>query len=266
MSDAPPSAPAGPAPAAGPGRTVPGDAGPGGPGGRRRSRTRWRAAFLALAALAIVAGASWALLGNRVLVVRAVAVTGTHLLSPAQVTAAADIQLGTPLLRVDVGAVTRRVEAIPQVASVAVTRDWPNRLVIAVTERVSVMGVRMAGGGYDLVDATGVTVRWTRTLPAGLPLLKTSLPGAALRGSAEVTAAAGVLAELSPWLAGQVTALQAAPVAEGTEQVTLDLRNGKTVVWGSAGDAAQKNRELAVLLPGSAHEVDVSTPGTVVTR
>jgi cell division protein FtsQ len=262
MSDAPPSASSAAAPAAEPGRTVPG--GPV-PGGRRRSRTRWRAAFFALAALAIVAGAGWALLGNRMLVVRSVTVTGTRLLSPAQVAAAADVPLGTPLLRVDLGAVTRRVEAIPQVASASVTKGWPDRLVIAVTERVPVMGVRMAGG-YDLVDATGVIVRWTRALPAGLPLLTTALPGAALRGSAEVAAAADVLAELSPWLAGEVTALQAAPVAQGTEQVKLDLRNGKTVQWGSPGDAARKNRELAILLPGSAHEVDVSTPGTVVTR
>jgi cell division protein FtsQ len=278
MSDAPPSAPAGPAPAAESGGGVPGGAVPAGsvprgsapsgsvPSGRRRPRSRWRAAFFVLAGLAIVAGTCWALFGNRMLIVRSVTVTGTRLLSPAQVTAAADVPLGTPLLRVDVGAVTRSVEAIPQVASASVTRDWPDRLVIAVTERVPVMGVRMAGGGYDLVDATGVIVRWTRTLPAGLPLLKTSRPGAALRGSAEVATAADVLAELSPWLAGQVTAVQAAPVAEGTEQVTLDLRDGKTVQWGSPGDAAQKNRELAILLPGSAHLVDVSTPGTVVSR
>ena len=268
MSDAPPSAPAGPAEAAEPGGGVPGGAVPGGAvtSGRRRPRSRWRAAFFVLAGLAIVAGTCWALFGNRMLVVRSVTVTGTHLLSPAQVTAAADVPLGTPLLRVDVGAVTRSVETIPQVASASVTRDWPDRLVIAVTERVPVMGVRMAGGGYDLVDQTGVIVRWTPALPGELPLLKTALPGAALRGSTEVTTAADVLAELSPWLAGQVTAVQAAPVAEGTEQVTLDLRDGKTVQWGSPGDAAQKNRELAILLPGSAHLVDVSTPGAVVTR
>jgi cell division protein FtsQ len=268
MSDAPPSAPAGPAPTAEPGGSVPGGSVPGGsvPGGRRRPRSRWRAAFFVLAGLTIVAGTCWALFGNRMLVVRSVTVTGTHLLSPAQVTAAADVPLGTPLLRVDVGAVTRSVEAIPQVASASVTRDWPDRLVIAVTERVPVMGVRMAGGGYDLVDQTGVIVRWTPALPAELPLLKTSLPGAALRGSAEVTTAADVLAELSPWLAGQVTAVRAAPVTEGTEQVTLDLRDGKTVQWGSPGGAAEKNRELAILLPGSAHLVDVSTPGTVVAR
>ena len=247
---------------------MPGGPLPGGtvPGRRRRPRSRWRAAFFVLAGLAIVAGSGWALLGNRVLVVRSVTVTGTHLLSPGQVIVAADVPPGTPLLRVDAGAVTRRVEAIPQVASATVTKDWPDRLAIAVTERVPVMAVRMAGGGYDLVDQAGVIVRWAKAQPAGLPLLQTSLPGAALRGSAEVASAAGVLAEFSPWLAGQVTAVRATPAAPGTEQVTLDLRDGKTVQWGSTGDAAQKNRELAILLPGSAHQVDVSVPGSAVTR
>ena len=268
MSEAPPPAPAGPAPAAAPGGRGPGDP-PSGvtvPGRRRRARSRWRAAFFMLGGLAIVAGVGWALLGNRVLVVRSVTVTGTHLLSPGQVIVAADVSPGTPLLRVDAGAVTRRVEAIPQVASATVTKDWPDRLVITVTERVPVMAVRMAGGGYDLVDQTGVIVRWAKTQPPALPLLQTSLPGAALRGSAEVAAAASVLAELSPWLAGQVTAVQATPVAQGTEQVTLDLRDGKTVQWGSPGDAAQKNREIAILLPGGARQVDVSVPGSAVTR
>jgi cell division protein FtsQ len=263
MSEAPPPAPAGTARvAAAGGRAGDGQA----PGGRRRVRTRWRAAFFVLGGLAIVAGVGFALLGNRVLVVRSVTVTGTHLLSPGQVTAAADVPRGTPLLRVDAGAVTRRVEAIPQVASATVTKDWPDRLVIAVTERVPVMAVRMAGGGYDLVDQTGVVVRWTQAGPGALPLLRTTLSGAAIHGSAEVTAAASVLAELSPSLAAQVMAVQAAPVAQGTEQVTLDLRDGKTVQWGSPGDAAQKNREIAILLPGSAHQIDVSVPGTAVTR
>jgi len=278
MSEAPPPAPSGTAPPAEPGGRVRGGAVPGGtlpggtlpgapvPRGRRRPRSRWRAAFFVLAGLAIVAGAGWALFGNRVLVVRSVTVTGTHLLIPGQVIVAADVPQGTPLVRVDAGAVTRRVEAIPQVASATVTKDWPDRLVIAVTERVPVMAVRMAGGGYDLVDQTGVIVRWAKVQPAALPLLQTSLPGAALRGSAEVAAAAGVLAELSPGLEGQVTAVQATPVAQGTEQVTLDLRDGKTVQWGSPGDAAQKNRELAILLPGGAHQIDVSVPGSVVTR
>jgi len=286
MSDSPPAA--SPGAGASPASDVPAAAGPvtpafgvpladgrGGvgrrPGGAawgrgRRPRTRWRAAFFALAGLAVVGGVGWALLGNRVFVVRSVTVTGTHLLAPAQVIAAANVLPGTPLMSVDAGSVTRRVEAISQVASATVTEDWPDHLVIAVTERVPAMAVRMTGGGYDLVDPTGVIVRWTKARPAALPVLATSLQGSALRGDPEVIAAGGVLAELQPWLAPQVAQLSAAAAPAGPPQVTLDLRDGKTVRWGSVGDAAQKNRELAIFLTGQAHDVDVSAPGTVVTK
>jgi cell division protein FtsQ len=276
MTDTPPPAP--PAASPPPGPSLAGAAGgaaqaglrrPGRrpAGGGRRRRTRWRAAFFALAGLAVVAGVGWALLGDRLLVVRSVTVTGTRLLTPGQVISAADVPLGTPLLSVDAGAVTRRVEAAhPVVASVSVTEDWPDHLVIAVTERVPAVAVRMASGGYDLVDPSGVIVRYAQARPAGLPLLVTSLSGTALRGNPQVSAAAGVLAELQPALARQVAQVSAAAVPAGPEQVTLHLLDGKTVLWGSADNAAQKNRLLSVLLPGPVRYVDVSAPDAVVTR
>jgi cell division protein FtsQ len=232
----------------------------------RRARNRWRTAFFVLAGIAIVVGAGWALLGNRLLVVRSVSVTGTRLLTQAQVIDAADVPDGTPLLSVDAGAVTRRVEAVREVASATVSKDWPDHLVIAVTERVPVVAVKMADGGYDQVDPDGVIVSYTKTKPAALPRLVTSLPGSALRGSPAVSTAAAVLAELQPWLAKQVTEVKPTTVAAGTAQVTLGLRDGKTVEWGGTGGAAEKNRELFVLLPGGASDIDVSTPGTAVTR
>jgi cell division protein FtsQ len=281
MTDTPPPASAGTAKAgadpaagaAGPVLEAP-PAGGTGSGGRfrasrargRRPRTRWRAAFFALAGLAIVVGVSWALLGDRLFVVRSVTVTGTHLLAPGQVIEAADVPLGTPLTRVDTGTVTRRVEALNDVASASVSKGWPDHLVIAVTERVPAMAVRMAGGGYDLVDPSGVLVRYTKTRPAALPVFVTSRPGSALRGDPAATAVGGVLAELEPWLARQVVQVRAAPVTAGPEQVTLNLRDGKTVQWGSTDNAAQKNRELSILLSGKVHEIDVSAPGAVVTK
>jgi cell division protein FtsQ len=212
-----------------------------------------------------VVGVGWALLGDRLLVVRSVAVTGTHLVGRAQVIEAADVPLGTPLLSVDAGAVARRVEAINDVASATVTDDWPDSLTIAVTERVPVMAVQMAGGGYDQVDGTGVIVSYTKSKSA-LPLLSTTAAGSALRGNPSVTAVAEVLKEVEPWLASQVAKVSAASAPAGPEQVTLGLRDGKTVQWGSPGDAAQKNRELTILRDTQAHVIDVSAPGTVVTR
>jgi len=244
--------------------------------GRRRPRRRrnpWRTAFFAVAAAGIVAAAAWALLGGRLFTVRSISVSGTHLVTQSQVLAAADVPLGTPLLNVNAGAVASRVEAIRQVASATVTKDWPDRLAITVTERVPAMSIRMAGGGYDLVDGTGVIVRWSRGKPAGLAVFQTPLTGAALRGDPGVAAVAAVLGQLDPWLDGQVVTVTATPVLTGdggavvqAQQVTLVLRNGTTVLWGQPGDAPQKNRELQIVLKNKVHDVDVSAPGTVVTR
>jgi cell division protein FtsQ len=281
----PPSAPAsGATPgsagmgSAGMGSVTPGSAGMGSvtPASGARSRSRrnpWRAAFFLLAGAGIIAAVTWALLGDRVFVVRSETVAGTHLLAPAQVLAAADVPLGTPLIRVNASAVTQRVEAIRQVASATVTKDWPDHLAIVITERVPAVAVRMAGGGYDLVDPTGTIVRWAKARPARLPLLTTSLTGSALRGDRGVAAAADVLAELDPALSRSVSSVSVASVLSGAgdsvvtaQQVKLLLRDGKTIVWGDPGEAAQKNRELTILLRESARYVDVSAPGTVVTR
>lgn len=239
----------------------------------RTRRTPWRAAFFVLAGLGIVAGVGWALLGARLFVVRSVTVTGTHLVTPAQVIAAADVPIGTSLIGVDTGQVARRVEAIRQVASATVAKDWPDHLVISVRERVPVVAVRMTGGGFDLVDPTGVIVRWSATEPAGMPLYLTPLTGSGLRGDPGLATAAAVLTELSPALSAQVANVGVAQVLSGpgvtageAYQVLLGLRDHKSVLWGGTDNAAQKNRELAVLMRGSATYFDVSAPGTVVTK
>jgi cell division protein FtsQ len=238
----------------------------------RKRRPPWRAAFFALAAVAIVAGVAWALLGDRVFIVRSISVTGTHLVSPAQVLAAADVPLGTPLTRVDPGAVTRRVENIPQVASVTVSEGWPDHLTIAVTERVPVLAVRMEDGNYDLVDPAGVIVLYEKNKPKGLPQLVTTLSGSALQGDPGVAAAGAVLRELTPALAGTVATVSVQQLPNGAgsaapaERVTLSLKGGKTVVWGTPGDGAAKDREIQILSRDGYNYLDVSAPGTAVAR
>jgi cell division protein FtsQ len=219
-----------------------------------------------LAGAGIVVAVAFGLLGSRLLVVRAISVTGTHLVTREQVLAAASVPAGTPLIRVDPGQVARRVEAIRQVETARVTKQWPDGLAITVRERVPVVAVRMAGGGYDLVDHDGVIVRWAKGKPAGLPLLRTTLSGGALRGDQGVATASAVLAELPRWLSGQVAA-----VSVSDPGVTLQLSGGKTVVWGGADRAAVKARELTILMGDSrsgnpVRYYDVSAPGTVVTR
>jgi cell division protein FtsQ len=261
---------------AGPGQGGPGGTGgPGGNGGTgsppmRRGglggiappAVKWRAIFFGLAAFGILTGVVWALLGSRLLVVRSVVVHGTRLVPSAEVTAVADVPDGTPLIRVNDSAVAQRVEGIRDVAQASVTKNWPSTLVITVTERAPVVAVKMAQG-YDLLDASGVIVRWTGSKPAALPVYETALSGSALRGNPDLAAAAAVLRGLPRWLASSVLSVS----APDPEQVTLRVRGHVTIVWGSDTRDRQKAAELSVLMRTQrGRYYDVSSPGTVVVR
>jgi cell division protein FtsQ len=230
------------------------------------ARVSWRAVFFALVVVAIVATLGWALLGSRLLVVRSVQVTGTGpLVSRAQVLRAAQIPPGLPLIRVNAAAVARRVERIQQVQSAAVTRDWPSTVTIAVRLRTPVFAVA-SGGGYALVDAYGVDVRWAATRPPALPLLTVGSPGTppagSLRGGGVVRAAARVLAELPPPVAHRIQEVLAA----GPWAVSVRLTGGVVVVWGSPQRGRQKATELMLLMRDHARYYDISAPGTAITR
>lgn len=243
-------------PAASPSRTA--GRRPRGPAGPRR---RWRAVLVALAVLALAGGMAWVLLGSRLLVVRSVLVTGTRLVPQPEVLAMAGVRPGTPLIRVNTAQVAARVETIRQVRSVQVTRSWPDRVIIAVTERTPSLAVAAPGGGFDLMDADGVLVEWAASRPRGLPLYLTAAAATSLRGDPDLGAAAAVLGELPGRLRSSVQSV----TAPGPDQVTLRLAGGATVLWGSPDHAAAKGEELALLMQTGAHYYDVSAPGTAVT-
>jgi cell division protein FtsQ len=220
-----------------------------------------------VAAVAIVFGVGWALLDSRFFVVRSVTVTGTHLVTGAEVRSAAAIPPGLPLIRVNSAMIAHRIERIRQVQSARVSRDWPDGVTIAVIERTPVLAVP-GGRGYQLIDKYGVVVESSSRRPPALPTLELSaVPGSGpvsvpeLRGSPAVYAAAVVLHELPRYLARSVVSLQAPSATE----VTLRLARGITIVWGGTDRAAQKSRELAVLMRTHARSYNVSAPGTAVT-
>ena len=248
-------------------------------GGWFMSPRKYKSLFFVLACVGIVAAVAWALLGDRLLVVRVVTVSGTHLVTPAQVITAADVPAGTPLIRVDTTQVAARVEAITQVASARVSKDWPDGLSITVTERVPVVAIREAGGGYYLVDHDGVIVRSAPSKPTSLPLYQTGVPGGQLRGNHDVATVSAVLAELPSWLYREVKNVAVTSGASSTGgnrgveeasvpagSVVLSTNEGETVVWGDPGMAVVKGHELAILMRGRASYYDVSDPNTAVTR
>jgi cell division protein FtsQ len=228
---------------------------------RARSR-RWPAVLLLLSALGIAGGVGWALLGSSFFAVRSVVVTGTRLVPESEVLAVADVPLHTPLIRVNTARIAARVLTIRQVRSVRVSTSWPDRVVIAVQERISVLAVALPGGGFDLIDADGVVVRSAATRPPGLPLYTTTAAVSALVSDPDVGAAAAVLGELPAWMRRSVTSV----TVPSPDQVTLRLSSGVTIMWGGADNAAAKAKELAILMPTHAHYYDVSSPATAVTN
>ena len=231
-----------------------------------RARGPWRTAFLGLAVAGLVIGVGWALLGSKLLVVRSVVVTGTHLVSPDRVRAAAGVAPKLPMIRVDTHAVARRVEGITQVRSATVTKSWPDRIVITVHERTPALAVAVPptthGGGYDLVDPAGVVVRSVKVRPAGMPVYQTTAAPGSLRGNPAVAAAVAVLHQVPAPVARAVAAI-AAPNAQ---DVTLGLSDGVVIVWGNTSRAREKATELAILMRTHARYYNVSAPETAVTR
>jgi cell division protein FtsQ len=176
----------------------------------------------------------------------------------SEVLAAADIPSGLPLIRVNTGAVASRIERITQVQSAQVSRQWPDGVLIAVQERTPALAVPLVGGGFGLVDASGVVVQQVKKQPGAIPRF---IPAGPLAGNPGVRAAANVLRQLPPGIARQVRSVTIPTM----DAVTLHLSGRITVDWGSSGQSAQKARELAILMHTHARFYDVSAPGTAAT-
>lgn len=179
----------------------------------------------------------------------------------APVRAAVRLPTGTPLARVDLTAVRQRVLSVDAVASATVRREWPHSLRISVTERVAVATTE-ANGRWWLMDATGRPFRQVDARPADLMPLELATPGA---GDRATTAAIAVLRSLTPELRARVRSI----VAPTAYDVTLNLADGRTVIWGAAGDAASaaiKVQVLGAVLKRAGSVFDVSDPTLVTVR
>ncbi|WP_158437730.1 FtsQ-type POTRA domain-containing protein [Naasia lichenicola] len=231
---------------------------------------RRRAIVLALtgavtAVLAVVAISTF----SPVFALRTVAVEGAARLSATEVEAVLDDQLGTPMPLLDRSTIAADLAGFPIIRSYVLESRLPDTLVVRVVERTPIGAVQTAAG-YELVDATGVTVQTTGERPAGFPLIRLESAGstgttAVDRTSVGFTAASSVLAALPVELLGQLDSITARTV----DDVTLQLNTGQRVVWGSASDSATKAEHLTALLaqhPTTVTEYDVSSPGVGIIR
>jgi cell division protein FtsQ len=231
----------------------------------RFARRQWRRRLVALRPVAIGGG----VLAMVVLVVYAfyfsswlaasgVSVTGESSLTAKEVVAAAHVDLGTPLARLDLGAIETRVAALPAVADVSVHRSWPHTVSIEVTEREPLAAV-MRDGAWWVMDDEGVVFRRTPERDASLPVVQAG-PKAGTDALAE---AAQVVAALPASVLADVRRL----TAKTPDSIDLRLKDRSLIRWGSADETARKAQVLSVLLREvKASVYDVSVPEQPTTR
>jgi cell division protein FtsQ len=182
---------------------------------------------------------------------RTVDVGGTEVVTRDEVLAAAQVQVGTPLLQIDTDAVADRVAGIRRVASARVQRGYPSALRIIIAERIP-LAVKDFPDGQHLFDRDGVDFA-TAPPPPGLPYLDVDNPGPT---DPSTKAALEVMTALPPDVVAQVGRIAAPSVAS----ITLTLADGRTVVWGTTDRTDEKADKLAALLTQPGRVYDVSSP------
>ncbi len=217
---------------------------------RDQQRRRWLRWLVGGLIGMVVLGAGYLIGFSPALSARAVTVAGAKVLTKGEVLGAAGVAAGTPLVWVDPAQVAERVSGLPAVAEVTVTRNWPDRVAIAVTERKPRLAIP-AGGGYLLADASGVVFQAVERAPSGLVVVEAD------PNQQRVLVDVGtVFSALSAKTAAKVSRLEA-PTRDG---IVLRMRDGSRVVWGSAEDSTLKSQVLEALLPLGGTEFNVSAP------
>jgi cell division protein FtsQ len=236
--------------------------------GRRRLRIT-----LVIASAIVVVGLVYLAIRSPLLDVDRIRVTGNRRESVSQIVDAARVHTGDALLLVNRGAIERRVERLPWVASVHVRRELPHTLEYVVTEYAPTAYVRIGPHRVALVASTGRVIQHAPAAPpnAVQVLGERAVPAAgALLADPDV---ADVVRKLPPRLGAQVRAIEV-----GGASITLVLRTPSTpsapqctgggpteqIRLGTLADLADKGAAALAVVDHLAGQpftyVDVATP------
>jgi cell division protein FtsQ len=227
---------------------------------KAQTRRRWARVAVVAAVVALVGFVVWAGWFSPWFVARSVVVTGTAQVGAEQIATAADVPLGTPLLRLDTAAIAAQVQAHPVVASVTIQRQLNGVVHIAVTERQPVY-VMARGATFRVVDGSGVDYLDLPARPDDLPLVQllddqSPLSQRLMRDAAQVVAG----------LPDSVRARLAQVRVDSPDAIVIDLQDGDQILWGSAEQTPLKAEVIDSLLTVDASYYDVSSPSHPATR
>lgn len=220
---------------------------------------RW--AVVATVLVVLLGAGSWLVFSSPWFGVREVQVEGAEVLSDAEVRDVVGLSEGDALAGVDTDAVAARVEKLAPVADAQVRRSWPGTLVVRITERRPVATVQ-AGGEPWLIDVEGVpyvAADQGGEQADGLLPLEVDNPSPDSLATREAVAVIAALDEPTKELVASVT-------AESAAQVTLELKDGRGVIWGDSSQMNDKLTMLTAVLEHSGSVYDLSSPTAIVIK
>lgn len=231
----------------------------------RRSRHR-RAAWLTAGGVVVVLGVSILIaVFSPLMALRTIEIKGTSRVDDAALRQALSEQIGTPLARLDFAAIKQDIAGFPLIESYVTEEEPPHTLVVTVTERSPVVAVK-TGDSYALVDPAGIVVQSAPQQPDTMPLADL---GQVELGSSVFRTMTEVVLALPSTVRAQVSGVSASTA----DDVTLTMKDGSKVVWGSPDDSDAKAALLDALVkdhagrdPGTAVEYDVSAPDNGIIR
>lgn len=225
----------------------------------RRRRQPWVRGGWTVVSLALVAFLVWLAFWSPLLAVRSIEVRGVTGADRTGIVDLVGVPLGTPLARVDLGAVEERVRGRRTIAEVSVERAWPATLRVRAVPRQPALVLKNPQGRLEVVDSTGLSYGTVTTAPAGVPVVTAASSKGTTKEALE--AALSMVRTLPPDLASQVRS-----ITVSTANLVSFTLGGVEVVWGGADEADRKLAILRALLPTKPKVIDVSAPDTPVTR
>jgi cell division protein FtsQ len=235
-------------------------------------RSKLGRAAVALLSLVTLGSGLWGLVRSSALDVDHIEVVGVAAPAADAARAAAGIEPGDPLFSLNLAEARHSVEALPWVEAARVSRAFPNRVEIRVTERTPAAVIVRPTGGFAVLDATGRVLADQAERPPALP---------EVAGAGDAPAPGEWLAAADPVLdvVGSLPEPLRAQVVQATltgDHVTVVLAGGpgappdlrREIRFGRADELAAKASALVALLErlGGRHVayIDVRVPSAPV--
>jgi cell division protein FtsQ len=185
-------------------------------------------------------------------------IEGSKTLTAEKVIEKSGIQRGGKLARVNSGVVARALKDYPEIASVEINRKPPHRVEILITTRSIDLAIASGNGKFLLGDITGTTFVEVSKVPRGIPVIT---------GDRRfLSDGMNIYSALPKKIRSRVEKI----VLPSSTSISLSLRGGLSILWGSASDQAAKLTVLDALLAApenkKARFIDIATPLTPIVR